>query len=98
MFGSGIYSTVVSSSKPLFPPVYLYRRIAHYNPSEAGIYAKNHGVNSKKHVLILCGIDPGKVKTMEGAGNPGLCDSVCSGSTYQFHKLTVLTGRRPYQS
>ncbi|KAJ5631675.1 uncharacterized protein N7484_011775 [Penicillium longicatenatum] len=56
MFGSGIYSTVVSS--------------------KANIYAKNHGVNSKKHVLILCGIDPGKVKTTKGAGDPGLCDSV----------------------
>ncbi|KAJ5810482.1 uncharacterized protein N7503_002700 [Penicillium pulvis] len=44
--------------------------------SKANIYAKNHHVRSKKHVLILCGLDPGRVKNMKAAGTPGRCDSV----------------------
>ncbi|KAJ5717659.1 hypothetical protein N7488_003305 [Penicillium malachiteum] len=44
--------------------------------SKANLYAKNHRLHSKKHVLIICGVDRGNAKEMKAAGVPGTCDSV----------------------
>ncbi|KAJ5720965.1 uncharacterized protein N7483_008899 [Penicillium malachiteum] len=42
----------------------------------ANLYAKNYRLHSRKHVLILCGVDCGNAKEMKLAGAPGPCDSV----------------------
>lgn len=51
MFGPGIYTTVVSSSKCLLEDPLLY---SNQCTSEADGYVKNHGLRSKMHAMLIC--------------------------------------------
>ncbi|KAJ5520068.1 hypothetical protein N7463_000521 [Penicillium fimorum] len=62
--------------------------------SKANLYSRNHHVRSHKHVLIICGLDPGNSVDMTAAGIPGPCDSVegltkAEGGTLEYQESVV---------
>ncbi|OQE38358.1 hypothetical protein PENCOP_c008G06901 [Penicillium coprophilum] len=61
-----------ASTRSMFGPG-IYSSVV---SSKANIYSRNHHVRSHKHVLLLCGLDPGNSVDMTVAGIPGPCDSV----------------------
>ncbi|OJJ46850.1 hypothetical protein ASPZODRAFT_15543 [Penicilliopsis zonata CBS 506.65] len=66
------FSLSQANTKGMFGPG-IYSSVV---SSKADVYANNHHIHCNRHVIILCGVDPGNSIDMKAAGFPGPCDSV----------------------